>query len=136
LENLKILCPNCHSQTENNGAKNIKRGEEPKKICLSNIILSFANEPGVPAIKEKLVCKSCGKPITRWSKSGLCKECADWKRRRVTRPSKEELLALLKQYGFCELGKRLGIVESAIRKWCRIYGLPTRGKAIKDFVLN
>lgn len=130
LANLKILCPNCHSQTGNNGAKNIQRGKIRKTVFLNNIILSFTNEPGVPAIKEKLVCRKCGKPITRWSKTGLCKECAEYLRRRVSHPGKEELLKLLEEYGFSGLANKLGIDASAIRKWCRTYGLPTRKKAV------
>ena len=53
LENLEILCPNCHSQTENHGSKNRKKTQ----------------------IEAKRKCACCGTPISRWSKSGLCAKC-------------------------------------------------------------
>lgn len=48
-DNLRILCPNCHSQTENFGSKGLK-------------------------INRDRFCK-CGKKIGRKNKSGICKGC-------------------------------------------------------------
>ena len=136
LENLEILCPNCHAQTENNDGKNIKRHKDSVPPRLDNIVLSFSNEPGVPVIKKKLVCKNCGKPITRWSKTGLCKKCVDEKSRKVSHPSKEELLFLIQKSSVRAVAKHYGIGQSSVRKWCKKYGLPTKEKALKEFVLD
>ena len=53
LSNLQILCPNCHSMTDNFGVYNSKRAKEPT-----------------------LVCSECGIKISSHSKSGLCVSCS------------------------------------------------------------
>lgn len=105
LENLQMLCPNCHSQTES--------------YC------GNANNN-----KIKYHCKNCGKEIGRGST--YCTVCAKMSKRKVTRPSKEELFNLLiNTPNFCEIGRRFGVSEASIRKWCRSYGIPSNIKEYK-----
>ena len=84
LENLSLLCPNCHRQTENFAGKNKKsfKTRTPRR----------ANAP---------------RP----------------ERRKVERPSAEELTELLKNHSWVALGKRFGVSDNAIRKWAKSYGL-------------
>ncbi|MCM1500685.1 MAG: HNH endonuclease, partial [Clostridium sp.] len=56
LSNLTFLCPNCHTQTENYGFKNVPH--KPKK---------------------QYFCKECGKVITKDNRTGLCRCCANKK---------------------------------------------------------
>lgn len=99
LENIQILCPNCHTLTENYKGK--KRG---KKI-------------------EVRFCTNCGTKISRWSKSGLCNKCAAKKNRKVEHPSKEELEDLLKKMTMESIGKLYGVTGKTIRKWRNKYGI-------------
>lgn len=62
LENLQILCPNCHSQTKNYSGKGNKK---------SNLV--YVRE-------RKHKCKNCGKPLHREPKTGLCIDCLRKKR--------------------------------------------------------
>lgn len=112
LDNLQILCPNCHRLTGNFGSKN-KR--EFKKLKKSEIISldSFQTENDV---KNK-VCKDCGIKITRNSKR-YCLNCYNYNRRKVkNRPSKSELNILIKELGYVKTGKKFGVSDTTIRKW-------------------
>ena len=97
LENLQLLCPNCHSQTEN--------------YCGNSNKSTDYN-----------TCKLCGEKIGRNSK--YCVDCVHFLKRKVNRPTKEELIEdkeILKS--FVAIGKKYGVSDNAIRKWFRSYGL-------------
>ena len=97
LENLQMLCPNCHSLTEN--------------YC------GNANK-----IKEKFYCPDCGKEIGK--NSTYCSVCSATHARKVERPKKEELYSTLKNTpNFTKVGKLYGVTDNTIRKWCRYYDL-------------
>lgn len=59
LDNLKLLCPNCHSQTDTYAGKKNKKGIRTNK---------YVKTP-------KYTCKKCGKILHREPKSGLCIDC-------------------------------------------------------------
>lgn len=72
--------------------------------------------------KESLInhCIVCGKIIDK--RSTYCKKCRPNKRK-VKRPTKEELEDLIKTNSFVSLDKRFGVSDTAIRKWCKSYGI-------------
>jgi hypothetical protein len=91
-ENLQILCPNCHAMTKNHTARNIRR----------------------------FFCVECGKEISRGSLNSLCKSCVKYgKRRQVERPPLDELLRLVEEYSYLEVGRMFGVSDNAIRKWIK-----------------
>lgn len=106
IENLQLLCPNCHSQTENFGGKNIKIEKEIHYCCI------------------------CGKEL-KTKDSHLCVDCASKKNRKTERPSKEELLNLIKNTPFTKIGEMFGVSDNAVRKWCKQEGLSFLKKDIK-----
>lgn len=106
LENLKILCPNCHSQTDNFCGKNIKKNE--------------------------LKCENCGKKLKWKNKNGLCSKCYHEKTRKVERPSKEMLFELLKENSFSKVGRMYGVSDNMIKKWCKYYKIPYKSKSYKS----
>ena len=106
LENLQILCPNCHSQTENYcGSANVN--------------------------KTKYYCKDCGKEISKGSV--YCTICSHKHTRKVKdRPSKEKLLQDFKELkSFVKIGAKYGVSDNAIRKWFIQVGLPSKSKELK-----
>ena len=110
LENLRWLCPNCDSQQDTYCGRNLKRR--------------------LP--KEQHYCIECGKPVTKKNRTLKCFDCSSKKRRKVIdRPSKEQLYQELKDYNFVIVGKKYGVTDNAIRKWCRDYGLSTKAKDYK-----
>jgi hypothetical protein len=109
LENLRFLCPNCHSQTETYCGKNTKSKErckpEHKKVY-------------------KDLCE-CGRD--KLIISGKCSYCSGsfgkLSLRRVERPSKEKLLELLWSQSTSSLARFYGVSDNAIRKWAKCYGI-------------
>lgn len=102
LSNLRWLCPNCHSQTNTFAGKNLKNKEK---------------------IEKKNYCIDCGKEI---SSNGIrCVNCYNKSRRKVERPSPEQLEKDLKETNFCQVGRKYGVTDNTIRKWCKSYGMST-----------
>lgn len=105
LDNLQILCPNCHSQTET--YCNTKREE-----------------------KEKNKCVLCGKEITK--KATMCFSCFSKARKsKPTKYSKDELMDFFIQYGsFVEIGKFLGVSDNSVRKYFDNVNLPIHSNEV------
>ena len=108
LENLRILCPNCHTQTETFGNKRKK----PKNHCI---------DCGVEICDFSTRCNSCARKMRVKYKVSL-----------KDRPSKEELSVLIKTKSFVDIGKIYGVSDNAIRKWCKSYGLPHTKGSLKE----
>lgn len=96
MNNLKILCPNCHSQTNNYSGKKIKEKKEKKE--------------------NKKYCE-CGKEIKKTSK--YCLICKSKNSRKVERPNKAILLEEIKNLGYVATGKKYGVSDNAVRKWIK-----------------
>lgn len=109
IDNLMILCPNCHSQTDNFCG----RGKKSKK---------------------ENVCKICGNIIHKDTDSGICVKCRAKMNRKVQWPSKEELIKLLIENNgnFKAVSKIFFVSDSAIHKWCKHYGISHRSKDYKQ----
>lgn len=108
LDNLQLLCPNCHTLTDN------YRGR---------------------GVKVKYFCEICGKPVSKTSK--LCKKCAARKRcekQKTSCPPKETLLELLKKKSILQIGKEYNVSDNTVRKWCKKYNLPYLKKEIKAYL--
>lgn len=108
LENLRIVCPNCHSQTE-----------------------TFSNKRN----KKRNYCVDCGCEISL--RSTRCNTCAakyknSFKVKPEDRPSKEELFELIKNNPFTKIGEMYGVKDNTIRKWCKNYGLPSTKKELRE----
>ncbi len=118
LENLQILCPNCHTQTDNYGSKN-------KKHNIYKPIKSFMeNEEILRQIKKKEVrhCKRCGKEI-KGSHSFCSHECYSLYNRKFEVDA-EQLIKDFEDIGsFAGIGKKYGVSDNAIRKRCKKLGI-------------
>ena len=77
-------------------------------------------------IQPKSVCQKCGKLISK--DCNYCDACNRLLSRKVDRPSAETLLEDIKTLGFTGTGRKYGVTDNAIRKWCKSYGLPYRKK--------
>lgn len=107
LENLRLLCPNCHSQTETYaGRKNTKeKFDTNKKSRLRH------------AISKGHSCMDCDTPILLTLKR--CSACADAARQiryGVTYPDIDVLIEKLTVTSFVKVAKELGVTDSALRK--------------------
>lgn len=76
----------------------------------------------------------CGKQVSQ--KGCLCRTCAQIKSRTVERPSKEQLLEEIATSSFTSVGKKYGVSDNAIKKWCVSYGLPKLKKDLVELYKN
>lgn len=108
LENLRFLCPNCHSQTP-----------------------TFAGK----RFRQTYLC-SCGKEMS--STSEHCKQCQVDKivhyndpsrKTKINWPSPEEIQKLVWEISTVQLAKQLGVSDNAISKFCKTFNIskPPRG---------
>ena len=108
LDNLQILCPNCHAQVT---AK--RRGALIADLGFVEVKAADSN----PA----KICIDCGKEISH--KATKCKSCVMRDRgTRIVWPSDEELQDKLKMVSYVSLARDLGVSDNAIRKHLKICG--------------
>lgn len=69
--------------------------------------------------KEKY-CLNCKSKIYCYNKTGYCKQCYNKILRKVKdRPTKEQLIGLLKDNSYISIGKKYGVSDNTIRKWLK-----------------
>lgn len=105
LENLRILCPNCHSQTSNFAGKNI---DKKKSV--------FVNKTRI-----KKECKVC-KDFTYTRQKTCSIKCGGVFRKKIVWLPVIELIKLVEELGYRELGRRIGVSDNAIRKHIKKHG--------------
>ena len=98
LENLKILCSNCHMQEHN----------------YSNTTKLFKVKDKPNIIKEMKTCQ-CGSEIN--IRSTMCEKCWGIKNRKVERPPFNQLLNEVTEMGYSGAGRKYGVSDNTIRKW-------------------
>jgi group I intron endonuclease len=76
-------------------------------------------------------CKICGKLITK--NAEVCIDCGHKEQRVVERPSAEQLLQELKESNFVAVGRKYGVSDNAIRKWCKAYDIPSTAKELREY---
>lgn len=101
LENLRFLCPNCHSQTDTFGARNHKQK---------------------PKIEYK--CSNCNKDISQNSKGGRCYSCAQSHIGIIEQNlNKEQIEKLILEKPICKIAEQLGCSGSGLRKYCQRHNI-------------
>lgn len=94
LENLRLLCPNCHSQTDTYCGKN------------SNHINT----------RNNFYCIDCGKSISKRAKR--CSNCINkYRTKLINKPTKEELQKEVEEKGYIKTGRKYGVCGNTIKKW-------------------
>lgn len=77
------------------------------------------------------VCVDCG--VTISVNAERCDKCAKKLRRKIQRPSREELKQMIRNLPFTKIGEYFKMTDNGIRKWCDEYGLPRKKKDINSF---
>ncbi len=106
IQNLRLLCPNCHTQTSTYSGKNIKSGKKIKTI------------------KIKKIEKQCPKCNGKLSKSGkICMSCYinqhkqnNNLRNKLKTYGLDKIINELKNTSYCALAKKFNVSDNSIRK--------------------
>lgn len=96
IENLRIICPNCHSQTKTFGYQ-----KQPRPVC-----------------------SNCGRKITKRALTGMCPSCRSKSQIRVRkvedRPNTDLILESVNKFGYRATGRIYGVSDNTIRKWLKV----------------
>lgn len=121
IENLRLLCPNCHSQTPT-----FCRGKKA-------LDLEWAGRSKTKYLRPKIPCPKCNINLMR-DLSESCAKCNVHKKLKsgafnFSWPSDQELAKLVWLRPTVQLAKELGVTDSAIYKRCtnRNISKPPRG---------
>ena len=114
IENLRFICPNCHSQSNTFSGKNARRKKQRRcEIC------------GTPIFKTSIRCRKC---------EGMSKHDSNKK----FTIEKDVLEKLINEKPFTEIGKMYGVTDQSIRKRCKRLGIQIpkfpRGYWLRDNV--
>lgn len=103
IENLRLLCPNCHSQTKTYAGKARKGKKNPvtKKVFHK--------------------CKKCLKQLNCKNKNMLCRNCYNLYGRKSKRPPLEDLVTYYESMTLKEIGKIYDVSDRTIINWFRYY---------------
>ena len=116
LDNLQLLCPNCHAQTDNYRSKNTQQ-KINKELRIKKEKIIKIKTPRKK--REKHFCQNCNKECHH--QSNYCRKCYNLKNRKVQRPSYEELINMLNESNYSVIGRKYGVSDKAIRKWKILY---------------
>lgn len=115
LNNIQILCPNCHSLQPGNSGANTKHVSKNTKQYK----------------KKQNYCIVCGKEIS--NRANYCVDCYSIAQRRQQRPSRNVLKELIRTTSFLQIGLQFNVSDTTIRKWCKDMNLPYKSTEIKKY---
>ena len=116
IENLQMLCPNCHTQTDTYSGKNIGNGRPkvPKE------------KPTYKPLKEypMAFCPTCNKEFKTTERRLIhcSKKCARLASRKLN-PSKEELEKLVWEMPLFKIGELFKVTVGLVRDKCKEFGI-------------
>jgi len=143
LENLVLLCPNCHSQTSNftsknsdnslneilkkiaideskNGIENLLRYEEERKNEILENRKKYRSSPVKEKKKEIKYCSQCGKPITGNGTKFCSVECMVNYQREKSGILIEDVIEKSKECkSICELARYFNLSDNGLKKRLR-----------------
>lgn len=138
LENLQILCPNCHSFTDNFSGKNQKINIQEKNIKIdkkldNNLIISLLNEnKDIDYIANKLDRKP-STILKHIKKNGIKIEHV----KKPTLYNVEEMFSLMREFKtYSTVGKIMGVSDNAIKKRFIKLGYPSNKKDLLKKLLQ
>jgi predicted RNA-binding Zn-ribbon protein involved in translation (DUF1610 family) len=109
IENLRMVCANCAATLDTHCGRNLPR----ERICPG------CGESFVPRhIRHRHCSEKCWGVVAAAGQRGVPQPA----RRKVARPSYEQLMADVQSTSLVALGRKYGVSDNAVRKWIRWYG--------------
>ena len=130
IENLQLLCPNCHTQTDTYAKSNTTNKKGFKITNRINEILNGVESSFKPIEvekikerilppKEKKYCKVCGKEIIGNGKKYCSHYCADKANKKFDVDVKQLKEDFQKLKSYRAVGRKYGVSDNAIKKRCK-----------------
>lgn len=125
-----LICSNCHGEIHNSDIYN-----DINLYDYQCIDTDFEAELLNTNLHASRFCSNCNKPISMYSRSGMCPSCVQLGRRRIVenRPNREELKNLIRTIPFTKIAEQYGCTDNAVRKWCDKEGLPRKKADIEAY---
>lgn len=141
LENLIIICPNCHRLTNNWGSKNAaidlmmkqiaeQSAEDKKQFLLlreeirkKELLKKIEKNKHIVKEKNKKFCLQCGKEINGRGEKYCSNECAHIASQKKYITKEEILNAAQTVSSLIQLGKIFNMTDNGIRKWLIKYNI-------------
>lgn len=131
IENLRWLCPNCHSQTDTYTNRNGSIEVVKQKSVFGPLLEAKGLEK-----HDVSNCLYCNTSFFNSSNSSnkYCNQQCYRKHlsEKSNRPSKEELYDMLLNSSFVSIGRRFNVTDNTIRNWCKAYDIPHKAKYYRD----
>jgi hypothetical protein len=131
LENLQILCPNCHTQTDNyarhNNRDNTYKVTNRAKEILNGVDKTYRH-PAKKDFVRKIVpkepnhCKHCGKEIPH-NRTFCSYKCSELHKRKFDVTPEQLINDFRMIKSFMGVGKKYGVTDNAIKKRCKTLGI-------------
>lgn len=85
-----------------------------------------------PLSELNTICPICGGYKDK--DANICLECYNLSQRKVERPDVMTLAQDIVSTNFSATGRKYGVSDNAIRKWCVSYGIPKTKKELKEWL--
>lgn len=123
-----LLCSNCHRGVH---AGYYQVPENWRKLYNEEIAQQLLDDLEKTKTKTLHYCQRCGTQISH--KAIYCESCYSIIQRKVDRPSREDLKNQIRELPFTQIGKKYGVTDNTIRKWCDAYSLPRKKTDIQQY---
>jgi hypothetical protein len=108
IENLRMVCANCAATLDTHCGRNLPR----ERVCPG------CGEAFVPrSLRHRHCSEKCWGVVASAALRGVPQPA----RRKVDRPSYEQLIADVQSMSFLAVGRKYGVSDNAVRKWIRWY---------------
>jgi DNA-binding CsgD family transcriptional regulator len=99
-----LVCSNCHCEIHDG------------LIDVSNYVVNiFEIKKDIKITQSKMKCEICLKDCY----GKRCKDCFEPKRKVENRPSIDNLIKDVEEFGYCKVGRKYGVSDNTIRKWIK-----------------
>ena len=123
IENLEIICPNCHAFTDTFAGKNINHSKQKKKEKKIKVAKTGISEDGQRLYdgygNYKILCPVCNENYMN-KEAKMCRVCYD-KERLKPKISKEELFEIMKNNTYYFAADLLGVDKDTVSRWHKYY---------------
>lgn len=136
LSNLQVLCPNCHSQTDNFAGKGVRRQRVIPKTEVPRLTMKGVSEDGLRFYdgygNYQILCPVC-KLNFMAKDASQCRRCYD-NQRRLPKISKDDLFEMMKHNSFTSAAQLLNIDRDTVSRWYKYY--VDEEKRVGNIIIN